>query len=444
MTSDGAPWAWAERIVPPPGEPEFYSDAPMWDSSFELKVRGGEDYWVGLHVPPHAPYVSGSTGPVPVPPAATVPITVPMQRKDALIEGRLINALTGLPAIKPGKPIWAEVFGEDERGHWATTGVDPFSTEYRLTVVSGTWHMRAWVDPASGFVAVPNVTVVTAQSGPPPTIQNFEVWPIEALISGQVLKPDGTPLPGAFIFAEGESPYVGHFDAYAESDELGFFELLVPEGGYVVGAALPGDELEALGWLNPPPIDVPWVSATSPAMGLELRFRQLDGEIHGTIGFAPGIVVTPTHPAYVWGWSNNGQWAETVAMTSTIDTFTYTLRVISGTVWHVGAVYEDRENGVFYESSKETVDLRFTDQAVQDLELGGPYPLPQPFIVSFDGTYMQTIQIFVPPDRYLELIIPPRALVDSGTVTLQYASSQSDFVSGGCSAVSRVSWCESE
>jgi hypothetical protein len=31
---------------------------------------------------------------------------------------------------------------------------------------------------------------------------------------------------------------------------------------------------------------------------------------------------------------------------------------------------------------------------------------------------MQTIALFVPPDRYLELVIPPGALVNSGTVTL--------------------------
>jgi len=185
-----------------------------------------------------------------------------------------------------------------------------------------------------------------------------------------------------------------------------------------VGAALPGDKLEAMGWLNPRPIDVPWVSAGSPATGQELRFRRLDGEIHGTVTFAPGIVATPTHPAYVWGWADTGEWAETEAMVSGPHTFTYTLRVVSDTVWHVGAVYEDRDNGVFYESPEEKVPVPPTPppvaQAFRDLELGGPWPLPQPFIVSFDGTQMQTIVL---PDG-TELNIPPGALVVSGTVTL--------------------------
>jgi hypothetical protein len=244
------------------------------------------------------------------------------------------------------------------------------------------------------------------------------VWPINALISGRVLAPDGTRLQ-AFVFAEGESPHVGHFETYVESDENGGYELLVPEGGYVVGATLPGDKLEAWGWMNPLPIDVPWVSASSPAPGQDLRFRRLDGEIHGTVTFAPGIAVTPTHPAYVWGWTDSGEWAETQALTSTIDTFTYTMRVVSDTVWHVGVVYEDWGNGVFYESSEETIPvLPPGGQAIQDLELGGPWPLPQPVIVSFDGSQMQTIQLLVPPDRFLELSIPPGALAVSGTVTL--------------------------
>jgi hypothetical protein len=408
-------WAWAERIVPPPDEPEFFSDAPMWDSNFELKVKGDEEYWVGVHVPPHAPYVSGSTGPVPVPPGAQVPVAVPLEHKDAVIEGALVIAGTSPPESAHG--VWAEVFGEDERGHWVNVGVDPDSAWYEMAVVSGTWHLRAWVDPASGFVAVPTTTLATVQSGQVLSFVNFEVWRINALINGTVRAPDGTPAE-AFVFAEGESPHVGHFETRVWSDENGNFELLVPEGGYMVGAALPGDELEAMGWLNPRPIDVPWVEFGSPPTDLELRFRQLDGEIHGTVTFAPGIVVTPTHPAYVWGWADSGEWSEAEALVvSGTDTFTYSMRVVSDTVWHVGAVYEDWDNGVFYESPEEMVPVPPTPpiaQAFQDLELGGPWPLPQPFIVTFDGAYMQTIVL---PDG-VELNIPPRALVDSGTVTL--------------------------
>jgi len=405
-------WAWAELIVPPPNDPVFYSDAPMWDAGFELKVRGDQAYWVGVEVPPHAEFVSGSTAdPVPVPPGGHVTATVSLPHKNAVIEGRLIVAETTMPA----HGVWAEVFGEDEHGHWVVAGVDQASAWYHMGAISGTWNVRAWVDPASGYVAVPTTTLVTVHAGDvtsPPV--DLPVWPIDASISGHVFDAYGTPLEGAFVFAEGESPFVGHFEAYAESDPDGFYELQVPEGGYVVGAALPGDELKKLGWLNPRPVDVPYVSTAGPATGVDLHFRELDGEIHGTITFAPGLVTTATHPAYVWGWADTGEWAETEAITSGVNIFTYTLRVVSDTVWHVGAIYEDRENGLYYESTEETVPvLPPGGQATQDLELGGPWALPQPFIVSFDGTQMQTI---VMPDG-VELVIPPSALAE-GTVTL--------------------------
>ena len=398
-------WAFAEL------GPEFFTDAPMSDGAFELKVEGGRSYIIGVDLPPHAPYVSGGTGPVAVGVGAAVPIVLPLEPKDAAIEGHLVDGLTGLP---PTEPVWAEVFGEDAEGHWVAVDVDPAISEYRLEVISGTWELRAWVDVESGYVAVPATTLVTVQSGQ--TVpQDFEVWPVRSTISGQVLKPDGTPVD-AYVFAEGDSPFVGHFEVSTWSDTSGNFELLVPEGAYVVGAGLPGDELETLGWLNPTPVDVPWVSAGSPVTGLELRFLQLDGVINGTVSFAGGISVTPTHAAYVWGWAESGEWAETeAALIAGTSTFTYSMRVVSDTIWHVGAVYEDWDNGVFYESPERLAPVPpSTGQVTRNLDLGGPWPLPQPFIISFDGTQMQTI---IMPDG-VELSIPPGSLVVSGTVTL--------------------------
>jgi len=404
-------WAGAMQPVAP-GEFELFSDAPMWDGGFELKVKEGYTYHVGLALPPHAPYVSDHTGPVPVT-SARVTVEVPLEPKDAVIEGQLIDVSTGSPLARP---IWAEVFGEDEEGHWVGARVDPDTAWYEMGVVSGTWYMRAWVDPADGYVAVPTATLVSAQSGLA-TRQDFEVWPIGSSISGQVFQPDGTtPLTRAFVFAKGESPHIGYFETFTETDVSGSFVLRVPEGVYVVGAALPGDELRDKHWLNPPPIEDVETTVITPATGLALRFRQLDGLITGTVTFASGIgPTTPTHPAYVWGWADSGAWAETEAgLVPGTNTFTYTMWVISNTTWHVGAVYDDWDNGYFYESPEEVVDLTTTDQATQDLEMGGPWLLPQPFIVSFSGSQMQTIVL---PDG-VELSIPPGALVVSGTVTL--------------------------
>jgi hypothetical protein len=390
----------------------FFSDAPLRDGGFGLKARGGYNYAVGLHLPPHAPYVSGGVAPVPVGFGELVTLAVPLEHKNAVIEGQLINA--GAVPPEPAFGVWAEVFGEDGAGHWAGIHVDPASAWYELAVVAGTWELHTWVDPESGYVMVPTTTVVTVQSEQV-VRQDFLVWPIAAHIRGEVQDPAGGTVPGAFVFAEGHSPFVGYFETFAETNELGQFDLVVPEGEYFVGAGLPRHVLEANGWLPPPPLEGVMTTAPVPAEGLVLRFRELDGEIMGTIDFATGLDVTPTHPAFVWGWAESGEWMEAEGeVVAGTQTFTYSMPVVSGTIWHIGAVYDDWDNGLYYESAEQLVDLRSTAVAAQDLTLHGPYLLPQPFIVSFDGSQMQTIVL---PDG-LELTIPPGALVVSGTVTL--------------------------
>ena len=395
---------WASAHVLLPSEERFFSDAPLWDGGFELKARGGFTYAVGLHLPPYADYVSGGAGPIPVAPGALVTITVPLEHKDAAIEGRLLISGTSNPALG----VWAEVFGEDENGNWGVVRVDEGSAEYGMEVVSGTWHLRAWVDPESGYLAAPTPKTVNATSGNAVGL-DFDVVPIGSYIEGQVLQPDGiTPVTDTIVFARGESP-LGYFETMTETNLNGEFHLKVPLGEYVVGAGMPVEEMKARYWLPPPPIE----GVNPPTTTLELQYIEVDGRINGTIRFDTGINVTPTHPAFVWGWSESGTAVEAVAMTDTVTTFTYTLPVVTGEVWHVGAVYEDPENGLYYESAEAIVSMS-SDTFAQDLTLGGPCTMPQPLIVSFDGTQMQTIVL---PDG-VELSIPPGALVVSGTVTL--------------------------
>ncbi|MBU1746502.1 MAG: hypothetical protein KKA73_02320, partial [Chloroflexi bacterium] len=393
----------------------FFSDAPMWNGSFNLRVQGGHSYIGGLDLPPHAPYVSGLAGAGAVEPGQHVTMTVPLEAKDAVIEGHLFEVLT---KVTLGDKALAGVFGRDERGHWASANVNA-AGGYQMTVVSGTWHLRAWLDPATGYVASPDPVTVTVTSGQA-VVQDLAVWPINALISGTVLAPDGSGLR-AFVMAHGESSVAGYYETYGETKDDGSFELWVPAGTYVVGAALPDDELAARGWQNPAPIEDLTVTASTPATGLMLRFRRLDGTIHGTIVFTPGLTVTPTHSAYVWGWARNGEWAETEATpVPGTHIFTYTLRVISGTFWHVGAVYEDWDAGLYYKSRKVVVSVPSSGHAVQNLVLDGPKALPQSHVVSFDGGQMQTIVL--PGD--VELRIPPGALTVSGTVTLYILPTQ--------------------
>jgi hypothetical protein len=289
-----------------------------------------------------------------------------------------------------------------------------------MGVAAGNWNLRASVDASSGYVGVPTTTPVTVESGQTVT-QDLEIWPINSVISGQVLAPDDSPVAGVFVYAEGESPFVGPFHTHGSSDAAGNFELVVPQGVYRVGGSLPRNLLDASNWFNPRPIDDVTVSAASPATGLELRFRVRDGRIFGTIGFAAGLSpAAPTQPAYVWAWSEMGEWADTDAAVASANSFTYELMVVRGTRWHVGAIYEDWNNGVYYETVETVVDLTTAAEVSEYLELQGDsatgtgFPLPQPMIVSFDGTQMQTIVL----PNGLTIQIPAGALVTSGTVTL--------------------------
>lgn len=401
-------WTVAERVVVG-GDPEPIAEAPMENGVFRLKALGGESYFVKAYLPPSAAYLSGETGPVAVEPGENLTVYLPLESKDATIEGQVVDGVTGDPV--PNR--FVDIFGDDGAGHWAHANVDPDSATYNLGVVAGTWSLRAWVDPHSGYVAPHEPIEVTVASGQT-VAQDFTLWPLDSTISGQTFDPDGNPLPRAFVHVEGESPYVGYFEIHTLSREDGTFDLSVPEGTYRVGAALPPEELEGRGWLTPPSLEDVVVASDSPATGLALTFERRDATIQGTISFAAGIAITPTREAYVWAWSDDGHWSETEATFDGV-TAAYTLSVGSGTDWHVGVAYDDADNGQFFLSDEVMVPALGTGESVeQNLELLGPYEMPQPIILTFDATSPQSLTL---PDGF-RIDIPSGALAQEGSVTL--------------------------
>jgi hypothetical protein len=423
--------ARAGLYVGPPLDFEFFSAGPLSDGFFELKVSDGETYNLALNISSDESYVSGSDTVSLLPAELLKEVEISLEPKNAVIQGVLIDALTGSP---PDSHVVTQIFGEDGQGHW-TTAHAVADNSYSLGVASGTWHLQTRMDPETGYAPTPNPVAVTVTPGQT-TIQNLEVYPINTTISGQIVAPDGTtPVASADVFAEGESPYGSYFESHTTSDSAGNFELMVREGTYLVNGTLPAPDLESRGWLNPLPVINVVVSASSPAPGLALTFRALNGQIQGMIYFAPGFddkVPSPSHPARIWAWANSSEWTETEApVISGTNTFSYTLPVLMGTTWHVGAIYEDSNNGVYFESPEVEVPvLPPSGQVTQDLALAGDldtgqgWPLPQPIIVSFDGSQMQTI---VMPNG-VELNIPAGALVKTGapntTVTLYIFSLQ--------------------
>ncbi|MBN2373764.1 hypothetical protein JXL19_08255 [bacterium] len=407
--------AWAEQIVSP-DEAGFFSSAPYVECTFVMKAQADREYNIGMDVASYEPYVSGRIGPLCVPPGENIAVQVPLMLKDSLIEGQLKDALTGQP---PASPVNAEIFGEDDHGRWVSAMVNPENASYTLGVVSGNWHIGLRLFPESGYITETDTIHLNIQ--PEQVIQrDFIIRPVDSYIGGRVLDPNGIIPVQAFILLEGETTFGGYFETSIESDQMGNFEMLVPEGRYFIRATLPPEDLSSKGWLNPPPAGDVNLSASSPVTNLELIFRELDGGISGRITFAEGIVVNPVHPAYVWGWSESGEYTENeaVILEGHAGTFEYTLPVAKNAVWHIGAVYEDWQNGFFYESQAVPVAvLPTTGLANKDLILEGPLPLSRPFVVSFDSAQMQTIIL---PDG-MEIRIPPGALTvsaDSQTVTL--------------------------
>ena len=399
-------WAYSE-LVPPGNDPYAFSDTPAWGGQFNLKAIGGQAYNVGLALPPQSEYMSSQIGPVLVDPNQVVTVALPVEAKDAWVVGSLVDARSGQTLIGP-----YGVYGIDDQGRWSAAGVDPINGQFSLGLKAGDWAIGVEVDPRSGYAASTPAAAVTIETGEVIT-QVIPLWPVDAFIRGRVFSPQGAAVPGVYVYARGESSGLGYFEAYAQSDASGFYELKVPQGLYAVGVSAPAEELSFRGWINPP-LFTNYPATRFPAGSLDFHFRQLDGQIQGTLSFPVGTVLSATQSAYVWGWTETGEWAEaTVSFTNNVAL--YTLNVISGTDWHIGAVYEDWSNNVYYESSEAIIFVPSgSGMAFQDLVLDGPNSFFKPVILSFDATQMQTIVL---PDG-ARLDIPAGALSDSGHVTL--------------------------
>ena len=404
-------WAWAELVLPAPADPLFFSDSPMWGGSFLLKARGGAEYNIGVSVPPYADYMPGGIGPVPLPEGESwLDVVVPLQAKDAWVVGSLVDGYTGDPVTG----TVAELYGVDVFGNNIAGSVNWETGQFTLAAVAGDWWLGLNLDPASGYMAASPIAAVTLVSGQVLT-QDLAIWPVESRLSGVVLDPDGLPLEGAFVMARGQSPFAGYYEYYTQSDSDGSYDLEVPEGVFDVSAALPGEDLIELGWFNPPDytgVSVPY----SATIGLpDLRFESADATIHGTLTFTGGLTISPTHPIYLWAWADSGQWTAVEVDFWNPDFATYTLPVLSGLTWHIGAFYDDWLDGVNYESDEIPVLVPVPlDDILQDILLHPTYGASEPLIFTLDVTQFQSIVL----PNGVQIDIPAGALGSEGWVTL--------------------------
>jgi hypothetical protein len=404
LTLDG--WAWLNALEPTP----FFNYGPLQGGNFSLKAAGGHLYEVGVDLPPDSNYLPGSISPVPVGANRDVTVTIPLVEKNAWVSGYILDGISELPIQDH-----IELYAVDSHGNWSIAEVDQHSGYYELGLRPGKWAISAWLDDSLEYAAPSPLEVVIIQANEQLT-RNLELWPLDSTISGTVLSPAGVPLKDIYVGAWGGSHTTRFFETYVESDENGQFILPVPQGVYTIGAFLPGPILSALNWSNPAQIGGIDSSPAQPAENHILQFFQINGLVEGELSFAPGSIVTPTHEAYIWAWNENGGWQDAHAAFDNISEIApFELPVNAGAGWRIGAVYEDWEHGVFYRAEAVPFTMPASGGTIQqNLILHGPYPLPQPLIITFDATMMQTIDM----PNGMQLQIPPGALATSGQITL--------------------------
>jgi hypothetical protein len=322
-------------------------------------------------------------------------VTLRVREEDARIVGALWDPRNEdvVEGVDGGVMAWSG-------GNWSATAIDPGNGSFTMSVASGLWHLGYRVDPQSDYVGLvrhKNVPVASGQTMPVP----LPVAERDGSITGTVLGPEGAPLAGARVIADGIGAVVGNLWLTTHSDRDGGFSLRVPHGAYHLGATVGvTDSIK-------PALRRVSVDAGSASGGHVLQFRRPDATISGTASISANVGISGT--VLIWGWAEDDAFVKArVGVTNSVGT--YDLDVISNTTWHLGAVYETPSQ---YWLAREHVVLGSGGET-QDLVLTGPYPKPAPVAVTFDTSSPQRILLADGTHIY----IPAGAMPVEGQVTL--------------------------
>ena len=369
-------------------------ESPVVTSTFELRVRQGFTYSLGIWLPP-GNYLPGPPVTVTTVSSLTTGVQVSVIEAGTRIWGHLLDGDTLEPV-----EIDAHVYGHDPEGLWVEDELrrddDPY--QYNLYVPTPvaepvTWTLGLWVDPSTGYVADPAHPryKVIVEPGDTSVGQVMYVKKLDTFIVGRVGVAAGnvfSPARYVLVFAEGVTGTTEGLYFEAQANASGVFTIPVLPGQYEVGAYLPPNMVDDF---FPPPMQ-PWASMDDNPVYLLFRHRPPAGELEicGSLSVSPTGSISPTAPIFVSGRSNLGGYSE---VTGTIGGG-YCLPVISGTVWHVWAAYENSAGDVYYESQEESVPVGNATVTGVDLLLKrASYDLPDAECWTFDPSRFKRISL---------------------------------------------------
>jgi hypothetical protein len=351
------------------GDPTAYNARPFVGGTFQLPVITGT-YRLAVIPDPGLPITPAfypeacaasmgkylmTTEPrvaAPEPTTVTVPITVRVA--DATVHGRLWDPTEGMTVTG----VSGQLLGWSQ-GTWSAARLEPETGLGHLRASSGSdWLLAYHVDPTTGYRALPGVTAAAVPSDADEVTVNLPVWDGLASITGTVLQPNGEPLTRpvavaavglapdpSFSTANGEGLGMGakpRGDTMVTED--GAFTLTLGYGVYAVSAVGPPEVTSDEAWISPEP-QIVALTPGQPSQKQDLQYRRGDAVIHGQVRLpaaaAAGQDGRAGELALVWAaapGAHTKTWADVDAGGA------YTLPVLQGQRWAVGAAYElDRQ-----------------------------------------------------------------------------------------------------
>ncbi len=357
----------------------------------------------------------------------TYTVTFTLLSNDSIIQGEFYtrNATGEEEAVSNLK---GEVFALSDEGAWQVTRIDANTGQYELPVSAGTWHLGySLVSTQYLKYAIPNESVVITHSST--ATQNFTVLLADSTIRGIIKNPDGDNQNFAQVWA-----YYAGSETYPEifieddSEGNGYFEMHVPSGiPYQVGAYGP------IHWdMMQPTMQVITPTANS-VISLTLQFKEKGGTILGTAYYLEQGTKTLAPESLVWAWSKDGHHTST----RTDSTGDFTLNVVTGTTWYIGANYNPENSAIYYETiTPTTVVMSTTNQTADIVMQQAPNSFPEGVVDTFDPAVGWSYTL----DDGTHIEIPGGAMPTTDTVRISITPSVDNLLNTRLSRPLRYSY----